>query len=120
MYVDDIIIFSKDEKSHLEHLRKIFRTLELANMKVQLDKCEFFKHEVEFLGFVVSKEGIMTNPKKVDSILKFSYPKTLKELRSFLGLSGYYRRFIYADIATPLTTLLRGSDGQVSKFKSST
>lgn len=121
VYVDDIIIFSKDEKSHLDHVDKVFGTLERANMKIQLDKCEFFKNEVEFLGFIVAKEGIKTNPKKVAAILKFSYPETLKELRSFLGLSGYYRRFIrgYADIAKPLTSLLRGEDGRVSKLTSS-
>lgn len=121
VYVDDIIIFSKDEKSHIEHVNQIFETLKQAHMKIQLDKCEFFKREVEFLGFIVSMEGIKTNPRKVETILKFNHPKTLKELRSFLGLSGYYRRFIkgYADIAKPLTVLLRGEEGRVSKTTSS-
>lgn len=121
VYVDDIIIFSRDERSHLRHVNEVFETLERAHMKIQLDKCEFFKREVEFLGFVVSREGIKADPKKVESILKFNYPVTLKELRSFLGLSSYYRRFIrgYADIAKPLTVLLRGEEGRVSKAASS-
>lgn len=121
VYIDDIIIFGKDEKSHAENIKKVFQTLESANMKIQLDKCSFFKQEVEFLGFIVSRDGIKTNPKKVEAILNFPIPKTLKELRSFLGLSGYYRRFVrgYADVAKPLTSLLRGEEGRIPKTASS-
>lgn len=121
VYIDDIIIFSKDEDSHFKDLEAIFETLNSANMKVQLDKCEFFKEEVEFLGFIVSHNGIKANPKKVQAIVDFPYPNNVKELRSFLGLSGYYRRFIkgYANIAKPLTKLLRGDGGLISKKESS-
>lgn len=121
VYIDDIIVFSKDPETHFENLRKIFLTLQNANMKVQLDKCEFLKTEVEFLGFIVSSQGIKTNPKKVETIMNFPHPKTLKDLRSFLGLSGFYRRFIkdYAKLAKPLTSLLRGEDGRTSKSSSS-
>jgi hypothetical protein len=117
IYIDDIIIFGKNETEHFQNLEQIFRTLETANMKVQLDKCEFFKTEVEFLGFIVSRDGIKTNRKKIEAIADMPLPKTLKDLRSFLGLSGYYRRFIYdyAKLAKPLTSLLRGEDGRVSK-----
>ena len=120
VYIDDIIIFSKDEDSHFEDLDAIFETLNGANMKVQLDKCEFFKEEVEFLGFIVSHNGIKANPKKVQAIVEFPYPNNVKELRSFLGLSGYYRRFIkgYANIAKPLTKLLRGDGGMISRTES--
>jgi Reverse transcriptase (RNA-dependent DNA polymerase)/RNase H-like domain found in reverse transcriptase/Integrase zinc binding domain len=122
VYIDDIIIFGKTETEHFKNLQKIFETLENANLKVSLDKCEFFKTEVEFLGFIVSTEGIKTNPKKIEAISDFPLPKTLKDLRSFLGLSGYYRRFIqdYSKIAKPLTALLRGEDGRVSKHISKT
>lgn len=120
VYMDDIIIFSKNEEDHYKNIDAIFRTLRLSNMKVQLDKCEFLKKEVEFLGFIISDKGIKTNPKKVEAILNFPTPKTLKDLRSFLGLSNYYRRFIrdYAKIAKPLTTLLRGEAGRSSKYMS--
>lgn len=120
IYIDDIIIFGEDEKTHLQNIEKVFKTLEKANMKVQLDKCDFFKDEVEYLGFIVSSKGIKTNPKKVETIRDFPYPKTLKDLRSFLGMSGFYRRFIrdYAKLAKPLTALLRGEGGRMSKHLS--
>lgn len=117
VYMDDIIIFGKDEKTHFQNLKEIFKTLEKSNMKIQLDKCEFLKIEVEFLGFIVSDTGIKPNQKKVQAIAEILLPKTLKDLRSFLGLSGYYRRFIkdYAKLVKPLTLLLRGEDGRVPK-----
>jgi len=79
------------------------------------------KRKVEFLEFVVSDKGIETNPIKVQAISEFPIPKTLNELRSFLGLSGYYRKFIrnYAKLAKPLSSLLRGKDGRISKPLSS-
>lgn len=120
VYIDDIIIFSKDTESHLKHLEEIFSTLEDANMKVQLDKCDFFKEEVEFLGFVVSGGGVKMNPKKVEAITNFPYPTNLRELRSLLGLFNFYRRFIkgFAEIAKPLTNMLRGDNGKVKKSES--
>lgn len=122
VYIDDIIIFGATEDEHLENIALVFDTLEKANMKVQMDKCEFIQKSVEFLGFIVSQDGIRTNPKKVQAIVDFQTPKNLKELRSFLGLSGYYRRFIrdYAKLANPLTSLLRGEEGRgrVSKNNS--
>lgn len=121
IYIDDIIVFGKNEEEHLANIEKIFKTLELANMKVQLDKCEFMKPEVEFLGFLVSTEGIRANPKKVEAIDNFPTPKTVRDLRSFLGMAGFYRRFIkdYAKLAKPLTALLRGEEGRMSKAMSS-
>lgn len=120
VYIDDIIIFSKNEEDHIKDIEEIFKTLQDANMKVQLDKSEFFKKEVEFLGFIVSDQGISTNPKKIEAIKNFPEPKTIKDIRSFLGLSGYYRRFIrdYAKLAKPLTSLLRGEGGHTSKSTS--
>lgn len=117
VYIDDIIVFSRSESEHASHLSTIFETLSKANMKVQIDKCEFFKEEVDFLGFTISKNGVTTNPIKVKTIENFPAPKTLRELRSFLGLASYYRRFIrdFAKLAKPLTSLLRGENGRASK-----
>lgn len=117
VYIDDIIIFGPDEQTHLKNIETIFDTLQKANMKVQLNKCEFLKKEVEYLGFIISTKGIKTNPAKVAAIQELKPPTTIKELRSFLGISGFYRRFIkdYAKIAKPLTLLLRGEEGRMSK-----
>lgn len=90
-------------------------------MKLQLDKCDFFKQELESLDFVVSVDGVKTNPKKVESIINFPYPNTLKELRSLLGLFNYYSRFIkgFTEMAKPSTNLIRGNNGRVSRNESS-
>lgn len=82
-----------------------------------MDKCEFFKEEVNFLGFAISQKGVKTNADKVKAIEKFPIPTTLKELRSFLGLASYYRRFIrdYPKLAKLLTNLLRGENGRLPK-----
>lgn len=120
VYIDDIIIYSADEESHLEHIEKILWKLEKSGMRVSKEKSKFFRTEVEFLGFVVSQNGIKTSPDKVNDILNYKLPTTLRALRSFLGLSGYYRRFIknYADIVKPLTKYLRGENGHVGAKKS--
>ena len=122
VYIDDIIIFSETVEQHLQNLKIVLETLRAANFKIQPDKSEFLKTEVEFLGFIVSSEGLKPNIKKVEAIKKFPEPQNLKELRRFLGLSGYYRRFIknYAQLAKPITKLLRGEDGhrQISKHES--
>lgn len=122
IYIDDIIIFGEGEEQHFENLEQVFKTLENANMKVQLEKCKFLQSEVEFLGFIISKSGIKANPDKVKTIANFPLPRNIKELRSFLGMSGFYRRFIkdYAKLAKPLTSLLREEDGHVSKNFSKT
>lgn len=122
VYIDDIIIFGKTKEEHFNNLKTILETLRNANFKIQPDKSEFFKTEVEFLGFIVSNTGLKPNIKKIEAIKNYPQPENLKALRSFLGLSGYYRRFIrdYAKIAKPLTKLLRGEDGhsQIGKNQS--
>ena len=80
MYIDDIVIFSKSVDEHYGHIKEIFGTLQAANLKVQLHKCNFLRSEVECLGFVISADGIKTNKKKVQAIVDFPLPKTLKEL----------------------------------------
>lgn len=109
VYMDDILIFSTSLKEHIDSIQKIFAALSKVNLKIQIDKCSFLKHETEFLGHIVTDKGLKPNPKKIESILKIQLPKTQKEIKSFLGVSGYYRKFIkdYAKIAYPLTKCLK-------------
>lgn len=120
VYVDDIIIFSPNADAHIRDITTVMQELETAGMRVSAEKSKFFRQEVEFLGFVVSEKGIKTCPNKVNDIVNFQAPKSLRALRSFLGLSGYYRRFIkdYAAIVKPLTTLLRGENGHIGANQS--
>lgn len=121
VYIDDVVIFGRTEEEHLKNLEEVVSTLEKANMKIQTDKCEFMKKEVEFLGYIITENGIKTNTKKTEAVTKLKPPKTIKELRSFLGMTGYYRKFVkdYAKIAKPLSKLLRGEEGHIDKNKSS-
>lgn len=109
VYMDDIIIFSPSIQEHQRHLRTIFKKLKDANLKVQLDKCEFFRKEVQFLGHTVTEDGVKPNNDKIEVIKLWPVPKNEKEVRQFLGILGYYRRFIkdFAKVVKPLTSLLR-------------
>lgn len=109
VYMDDIIVFSTSLQEHIINLSKIFETLRKYNMKIQLDKSEFLRKEVAFLGHVVTADGVRTNPDKIETIKNWPLPKNEKDLRAFLGVLGYYRKFIrdFAKIAKPLTVQLR-------------
>lgn len=109
VYLDDIIIFSTSLQEHLDSINKVFAKLREANLKIQLDKCEFMKRETEFLGHIITDKGVKTNPKKVEAVKNFPVPKTQTKIKGFLGLSGFYRKFIkdYAAIAKPLTNCLK-------------
>ena len=108
VYVDDVIIWSKDFESHLQHLDLIFQRLRMANLTLRPNKCEFAKPEILFLGHFISKEGIKVDPSKIEAVKSFPTPQNQHDVRSFLGLSGYYRKYVkgYAKIATPLNRLL--------------
>ena len=93
-YLDDIIIFSKSEEEHLQHLEKIFRRLQEFGLKMKKEKCAFFKKHIQYLGHLVSKEGFEPLPEKLDAIKKMPAPKNSKEVKQFLGLIGYYRKFV--------------------------
>lgn len=109
VYMDDIIVFSTSLQEHLVYLSKIFQRLRETGFKIQMDKCEFLKKEVAFLGHIVTPEGIRPNPAKIKAILDYPIPRTTKEIRGFLGLLGYYRKFIkdFAKITKPLTSCLK-------------
>lgn len=109
VYLDDILIFSRTAEEHAEHLKLVLEALEKHELYVGVDKCAFAHKQVDFLGHVVSGEGIKPDPAKVAAVQEWPVPKTLRDVRSFLGLTGYYRRFIrhYAAKAVPLTDLTR-------------
>jgi ribonuclease HI len=120
VYVDDVIIFSESMEEHVKHIAWVLDQLYEANMRVSWEKSQFFRVKVDYLGFMVSRGGISTNPSKVEAISKFLKPTTLFHVRSFLGLAGYYRCFIkdYASLARPLTDILKGDNGKVSAGRS--
>ena len=120
VYMDDAIVFSETAEEHILHLEKVITTLTEANMKISSEKSKFFQNEVEFLGHFVSTGKITVDPKKIETIKNYEIPKTVKQLRSFLGLSGYYRKFIrsYAQIVKPLTVHLQGENAQVNSKQS--
>lgn len=109
VYLDDIIIFSTSLQEHISRLREVFDRLRNANFKIQLDKSEFLRKEVAYLGHIVTENGVRPNPDKILAIKKFPLPKNTKQIKGFLGLLGYYRRFIkgFAKITKPLTNCLK-------------
>ena len=108
-YLDDIIIFSKTPQEHLLHIRMVFKKLKLANLSMKKSKCSFFSKEIQYLGHILSATGIRPLPAKTHAIQHMQTPMTPKQVRAFLGLVGYYRKFIkgFAKIAKPLTLLTR-------------
>ena len=107
LYLDDIIIFSSNLTEHLERLEEMFQRLQKANLMLKPSKCHFFKRQVEFLGHIVSEDGVHTDPEKIEAVKNWGTPRRVKDVRSFLGLTGYYRRFIkdYGGLAKPLHEL---------------
>ena len=108
-YLDDIIIYSRSEKEHLEHLEEIFTRLKAAGLKLKLEKCCFFKKHIQYLGHLISADGIQPLPEKLESIAKMPAPRNPKEVKQFLRLVGYYRKFVprFADISRVLTHLTK-------------
>lgn len=109
VYLDDVIIFSKSLQEHAEKLRAVFERFRETNLKVQLDKSHFLRKEVLYLGHTITEKGLKPNTDKIDAILKYPIPQTITEIKSFLGLVGYYRKFIkdFAKITKPLTNCLK-------------
>ena len=108
-YLDDVIICGKDSKSHLDSLKAVLLKLRQAGLKAKLSKCEFLKSKIQFLGHVVDGDGIHTMEDKIKAVKNFPQPKTAENVRSFLGLCGYYRQFVkgFSAIASPLNILLK-------------
>ncbi|WJX78764.1 hypothetical protein P8452_61951 [Trifolium repens] len=105
VFIDDILVYSKSEEEHGEHLRLVLQVLRESKLYANPSKCDFRLEEVNFLGHVISKEGIAVDPAKIDTVLSWKQPQTVTDVRSFVGLAGYYRRFIecFAKIMAPMT-----------------
>jgi hypothetical protein len=105
VFIDDILIYSKNEE---EHLRLVLQKLREHQLHAKFSRCDFWLKEVSFLGHIITDGGISVDPTKASDVLKWEPPQTVKEIRSFFGLAGYYRRFIegFSKIARPLTALL--------------
>ena len=108
-YLDDRLIYSKTEKKHLDMVSNALECLQKASHKIKLSKCSFFKEQIHYLGHLVSANSILPLKDKIETLMKLKPPTNIKEIRHFLSLTGYYRKFIhnYLDIAHPLNCLMR-------------
>ena len=109
VFVDDILIYSQSEVEHEDHLRIVLHLLRDHKVYAKFSKCEFWLAEVGFLGHVVSASGVSVDPGKVEAVMSWERPNSVFKIRSFLGLAGYYRRFIenFSRLAAPMTILTR-------------
>ncbi|XP_048496458.1 uncharacterized mitochondrial protein AtMg00860-like [Beta vulgaris subsp. vulgaris] len=109
IFFDDILVYSKTLEEHWQHLAWVFELMREHQMFIKASKCVFVIDNIEYLGHFISANGVETDPNKVSAALAWPVPRTVKELRSFLGLTGYYRKFVksYAAISKPLTYLLK-------------
>lgn len=109
VYLDDFLVFSTSEEEHFQHLSQIFKKLSEAGFTLSPDKCIFFQPQIHYLGHLISHKSIRPSPNLVQSVQDFPRPLNQKEVQRFLGLSGYFRKYIpnYSIVAAPLTDLLR-------------
>jgi len=109
VYLDDIVIYGSSLQEHNKRLTEVLQRLRKHNLKLQVEKCEFLRKEVTYLGHIISEDGILPDPAKVSAVKNFPTPKKVKDVQSFIGLAGYYRKFIknFSKIAKPLTMLTK-------------
>ena len=108
-YMDDILVYSKTREEHLQQLCQVLCILRDHKLYAKVSKCEFLKCQISFLGYVISDKEVETDPKKIEEILSWPIPTSIRQLQSFLGLAGYYRRFVhdFSKKAAPLTDLTK-------------
>ena len=120
VYIDDVNTHSKTFEEHIQDLDEVFSRIRKAGLKLRADKCKFCCEEIEFLGYVVGRDGVKTDKKKIEKVKNYPKPTTITELKGFLGLASYYRRFIkdFSKIAKPLNDLMKNvkyQEGQKKK-----
>src|SRR5579863_2145274 len=108
VYLDDILIYSRTQKEHLGHIRKVLDILRRHKLYAKIKKCDFITEKVEYTGHYITPNGIMVDPRKIEAVQQWPTPKNVPEVQTFLGLANYYRKFVekFSAIASPLTTLL--------------
>jgi hypothetical protein len=108
VFIDEILIYSQSEEEHKDHLRMVLQRLREHQLYAKLRKCDFWIDEVMFLGHIINKDGLVVDPKKMADILDWKAPTDARGIKSFIGMAGYYRRFIegFSKIAKPMTALL--------------
>eukprot|EP00253_Pinus_taeda_P002642 PITA_02642 len=116
IFIDDILIYSRNRKEHEEHLRIVLQTLREHQLYGKFSKCDFYKEQIQYLGHIITKEGIAVDPEKIKTIMDWPTPKDVADIRSFMGLAGYYRRFVegFSRVAFPFTSLQK--KGKVFKW----
>jgi hypothetical protein len=109
VFIDDILVYSRNEEEHVGHLHVVLQHLREHHLYAKLSKCDFWLKEIKFLGHTISQAGIVVDPDKVQEVMNWKPPTTVRQIRSFLGLAGYYRRFIpdFSRIVKPITELLK-------------
>jgi hypothetical protein len=109
VFFDDILVYNSSFQDHIQHLQQVLQLLQTDDWKIKLSKCSFTHPEISYLGHIISSQGVATNPGKVATVASWHVPVSVKDLRSFLGLAGYYSKFVrhFGIISRPLTDLLR-------------